>query len=389
MSRQALRTRVPQLRTSSPDALRQDLGRAQGDLDQLLFALQEGFQPRWQFGRRITAATARSSCFLRLNEAPLVDTRGGAVRLYLPRATTDDAGLAVGFLKQIPTGAVHLQPPGGALINGLASLENLTQVGFHYVVWDGTAWWVREASARVSRHSTAYQPLGLWQFSAAATGGGTGMSDSSGHGYDLSLEAGTQRYAHITQTMQGLYLDGSSNLFLNSAEAAFQITGDLTVEMLFLHLAPAVNDTYWFAHGNAGELEADNVLYSLGYFSAAPTVGWLQESGAGTDRTGTPANVGPTPGVLCHWAVKRSGNVVTLYNNGHQWGAATTIAAAPTGGTSGRFRIGALTAGNRITGVMASFKLITRALTADEIRGEYNYTLGPSYGFIDDFSDVI
>ncbi len=378
--------RSSRLDSSSPDNLQRDLGRLNGDIGELILALEQNYAPRWKVGERITAQATRP--MLRFTELRVVDTRGGATRLYLPRATTRDAGLTVGFIKQIPSGAVHLQPAGGQLVNGLSTLENLTQVGLHYVIWDGTAWWIREPRARVQAHSTAYQPLGLWQFSAASTGGGTGLTDSSGNGFDLTLEAGTTRYAHITQTMQGLYLDGSSNLFLNSAEPLFRLTGDMTVEMLFLHLAPAVNDTYWFAHGNAGELEADNVLYALGHFGSAPTVGWLQESGAGTDRTGTPANVGPTPGVLCHWAVTRASNVVTIYNNGHQWGAATTIAATATGGTSGRFRIGALTSGNRITGVIASFKLLTRALSAAQIRSEYHFTMGPACGFIDEFAST-
>lgn len=374
---------TPQQRldTSTPETTQREIARFAGTAEEMFEGLAGQYAPRWKVTQRVTNSTTRPQ--LKRGELTLVDSANGSVRLYLPRMTPKEAGLACGFIKRSVSNAVHLQCAGsGVLINGLTALENLTQIGFHYVMWDGTAWWVREPRARVQPHSTSYSPLGLWQFSATTTGGGTGLTDSSGNGYDLTLENGTQRYAHITQTMQGLYLDGLSNVLLNSAEANFRITGDLTAEMIFLHLAPAVNNTYWFSHEANGELEADNILYGLGYFGAAPTVGWFQESGVGVDRTATPANIGPTPGVLCHWAVTRTSDVVRIYNNGHQWGSASATLTTATGGTNGRFRIGGLAASGRIIGVVSSFKLLTRALTETEIRGEYNYTMGGAFGYL-------
>lgn len=376
MSRAALRSRVPQLRTSNPDALRQDLGRAQGDLDQLLFALQEGFLPRLQFGRKVTAHTERASCRLRFGEAPLVDTRDGAVRLYLPRATSDDAGRPLGFLKQIPSGAVHLQPVDGQLINGLSSWPNVTRVGFHYIQWDGSGWRIQESTGRAQAHATTPDTLGLWQLNARS------LEDSSGHGRTLTIETGTERFSYVDGTLGGFYFDGSTALWYNVADSALRLTGDMTFMSLFL-LESVTAGAYWFSHTAAGELEAQNQLYGLQYNAvSAPTLAWIQENGAGVNSAGAPANNYMPVSVLSHMAVTRASNVVTTYLQGRRFGDPTAALTTPTGGSDGRLRLGG-DATTRIRGVMSSAQLISRALSSTEVMAARNYTLGGAQGYID------
>jgi len=374
----ALRSRVPQLDTSSPDKLRRDLGRVQGDLDQLLFAIQQSFVPRMQFGRRITANTERASCRLNFSEAPLVDTRDGSVRLYLPKATPKQAGLSCGFIKQIATSRIVLQPAAGALINGQSQWDALGQVGFHYVVWDGTSWWVREPTERVKRHALAPGTVGLWQMDT------TDIEDSSGNGFDLTVETGTERYTYISGTLGGFYFDGSTALWYDVSESTLRLLGDMTFECLIL-LQAYTNGAYFFSHLAVGELEAENQLYGLSFTAAgAPALQWLHEHDAGLNELYTGTNSFMALHQLSHLAVTRVGGVVTTYLNGRIWGAPSAALAAPTGGSSGRFRLGGNNS-TRITGVMTSAKLMSRGLSAAEIMAERNYCLGGAQGYIDDF----
>ena len=367
-------TRRPSRLDGSPDTLQRDLGRLHGDLDELIRALDQNYAPRWKFDERVSAVSTRPQ--LRFGRLRLVDTRDGSVRLYLPRARTVDAGLAVGFIKQIASGACYLQPTDGSTVNGLTTLENLTQVGFHYAIWDGTAWWVREPAARVQPHPLTYQPLGLWQLTSQA------LTDSSGNGRTLTVETGTSRFTYLTPTLGGFYFDGSTALWYNVADSALAMTGDLTFECLFI-LEEVTAGAYWFNHSASGETEATNQLYGLQYSAASsPAISWIQENGAGTNSTYSGANNFMFRGQLCHVAVTRTSNVIQPYLNGRTWGSASSALTTPTGGGDGRLRLGA-DAATRIKGVMASAKLVGSALTAAQIMAERNFCLGGAQGYID------
>lgn len=372
----SLRTRASQLDTSSPEALRGALGRAQGDLDELMFALANVYAPRWRPGDIITAYTPRSSCGLRFGELRTVDTRDGSVRVYLPNATPRDAGLAVGFVKQIAKGLVHVQPVGGQRINGLTELDGITQVGFHYAVWNGSSWWIREPDARVKLHVNTPDTLGLWQFNDQS------LVDSSGNGRTLTVGAGTARYNYLSGTLGGFHFNADTVLIYNVADAALRLTGDMTAMFMWVN-QQAIAGSYWFSHAgaSASETSANNYLYSLRNVTGTD-VSWFQESGGGVDATATLVGSVPLGHIINHIAVTRSGGVVTLYDMGRPYGTASAALTTPTDGSSGRLRIG----GDDTTfcrGIMSSFQLISRALSATEIMAARNYTLGASQGYID------
>lgn len=368
--------RRPTRLDASPETLQRDLGRLHGDLGELIQSLDSAYAPRWKFDERVSALTTRP--MLRFGRLRLIDTRDGTARLYLPRARTVDAGLAVGFLKQIPSGAIALQPTDGSLVNGLTTLENLTQVGFHYAIWDGTAWWVREPAARVQAHSTSFQPLGLWQMTQRS------LVDSSGNSRTLAVETGTERYTYLSGTLGGFYGDGSTALWYNTADAALRLTGDMTFECLFV-LETVTAGAYWFSHTASGETEATNQLYGLAYNSvSSPAIAWIQENGAGVNSTYSGPSYFMFPGQLVHMAITRISNVIQPYLNGRVFGTASSALTTPTGGGDGRFRLFG-DAATRIRGVMASAKLIGSGLTAAQIMTERNYCLGGAQGYIDDY----
>lgn len=368
--------RPSRLDASNPDTLRRDLGRLHGDLDELIFALGQVYAPRWQLGGRYTAHTTRPR--LQLGRLHVVDTRDGSVRLYLPQLTTKDAGLACGFIKQVATSRVVLQPAAGALINGQSQWDALGQVGFHYVLWDGANWWVREPTERVKRHANTAGTVGLWQLDVQT------MADSSGNGFDLTVETGTERYTYVSGTQGGFYFDGSTALWHDVGEAGLRILGDLTFECLVI-LHAYTNGAYFFSHLAVGETEADNQLYGLSFTAAtAPSLQWLHEHDAGVNELYSGTNSFMALNQLSHMAVTRVGGVITTYLNGRIWGTPSSVLAAPTDGSSGRFRLGGNNA-NRITGVMASAKLMASGLSAAEVMAERNYTLGGAQGYIDDY----
>lgn len=229
---------------------------------------------------------------------------------------------------------------------------------------------------KVRQHDTTHSPLGLWQLDGD-------MTDSSGNGYDLAIDTGTELYAPISDTLQGFRFDGATGLIYDVAEAALQITGDMTIEMLVSWLIDppgfGVNTTltgpYLAAHGVPGESGGDNNMYSL---KARPGggIGWLTESGSGTNAVYDIDCEIPTY-LLHHLAAVRESNVVSMYIDGGLVGTSSTL-AAPSGGTSGRFVLGSIGGGGgeHPTCIMGSVKLIGSALTAEQIEDEYRLTLG-------------
>jgi hypothetical protein len=234
----------------------------------------------------------------------------------------------------------------------------------------------RTAASKVRLHDTTHSPIGLWQLQGDLT-------DSSGNGYTLSLAAGTEQYVPISDTVQGHLFNGATYLRYNTAEAALQLTGDMTIELLVEWLVdrPGIGvntgaiGPALVCHGGNGETLATNNLYTLG---PRPGGGlrWLSESGSGSnaiyDLTGTmPAHV------LHHLAAVRSSNVVTFYWNGAPIGTSGTL-TTPAGGTSGRLCLGNIFDGatEEPTCTMASVKIIGSALTASQVQAEYERTLG-------------
>jgi hypothetical protein len=175
-------------------------------------------------------------------------------------------------------------------------------------------------------------------------------------------------------------LDGASHLYVNAAESSLVITGDLTIELIVIPMAIG-SDMCLIDHSADGETEADNTAYRL-YLTSGYALGYGAESGAGSDISYN-INDGIGMGVPTHIALVRSSNNISFYTNGEQLGATSTGLGAPTGGTSGRFYIGDNAAGTaKFTGAISSVKIINSALSAAEIKAEYNKTLGPTYGEI-------
>lgn len=378
-------SRIRQLDTSTPEKNSRDAGRLVQNLDEMHNDLPRDFVERWK--RRpetVTVSSVRPA--LKWGELTVVDaTVGGDLGstelvLRLPNARPVDAGRRVQFVKKYALQSIRLQPMDGSLINTFPNWGGMHQIGLHEIWWDGGAWWVKEPGVRVRRHGLEHQPLGLWQLGAT-----NGLADFSGHKRTLTAETGTARYTYIHPSLQAFKFDGATSLIYNVADANLLLTGDMSFLFLFQLDVEATNDVF-FSHQAFGENEAENQLYGL-KFSTAPAVQWLTENGAGVNSTLDVSTTNVPLNQLCHIGVTRVSDVVRLYLNGKLWGTASSALTTPTGGSSGRLRVGsdagAGAGGNFIAGAGTSYKLTRVGLSSGQVAAEYNRTMGPAFGFID------
>lgn len=229
----------------------------------------------------------------------------------------------------------------------------------------------------IAQHDTTYSPVGLWQLDGDLT-------DSSGNDYDLTVGSGTEQYAPLSSSLNGFHFDGATYLVHNVEVAGLRLTGDMTIECLVKWLVDrpgyGVNNTTTspslVAHGTGGETEATNTVYAFGPHPSTGGLTWVSESGAGSNAQYS-ADVEVPTGVWHHMAAVRDSNVVSFYMDGALLGSSSTL-TTPSGGASGRFVLGALANGSseNPTCVMASVKLIGSALTAAQVKAEYQRTLG-------------
>lgn len=234
----------------------------------------------------------------------------------------------------------------------------------------------RTQSLVARAHDLTHGPVGLWQLDGD-------LLDSSGNGFDLGVEFGFARRAPLPGgKISGVMFDGSTALVYSVSEASLRITGNMTVECLveWNNTAPgmATNaNARIVSHTGAGpsDNEIDNQLYSFGP-SPTPGYRYFAETGPlGTNILYDTSNA-TSPMGLMHLAMTRDEGVIRYYVNAQQIGTSAVL-ATPSGGSNGRFRIGAndgLTV--PILAVVASVKLLSSALTAQQIADEYGRTLG-------------
>lgn len=200
-------------------------------------------------------------------------------------------------------------------------------------------------------------------------------------GADIKGSTGTgAKYAELIPGVRGLFM---INTYYTPILPSLQITGDLTVEFLMRTrdsvITGQTNPSVYLACAPAGtgETEARNWLYclrrqNLGGFE------YFHESGLGVDSSHE-WRVADLAGKTQHIALTRAAGDVTLYIDGISWGTATV--GSPTGGTECVLCLGdrpnASAPGYAVYG---SLRIENVARNADQIRNDYNWTLGRYYG---------
>jgi len=224
-------------------------------------------------------------------------------------------------------------------------------------------------------HGLDHSPLGLWNFAS-----GSELVDSSGNGLTLS-SAGSPGYSELVPGLRVAWMPPSPNSYLYrpANDASLTIQGAITVEfMCNLSSSPTTGVSVFF--GGTAASEANNNQWDLrlnnGTFRTR-----IQHDGYVTediDYTTTAPYLLPT-----HVALTRNadGKTYKLYLNGVL--DDTQVATnAPTGGTNSRLGICATVIPNNFLQCgICSLKVIGSELTPNEVKAEFNKTLGPIYGY--------
>jgi hypothetical protein len=118
--------------------LKQELEQFARDLSTVLAGLSRGAEPR----RDWLSGIARVAGNVGFGEVLRVDSTGGVtVTARLPKASTSDSGRLAGVCRLSTSGTVNVIPPGGALIDGAASLALPATIGLYLFEHDGVNFW--------------------------------------------------------------------------------------------------------------------------------------------------------------------------------------------------------------------------------------------------------
>jgi hypothetical protein len=219
-----------------------------------------------------------------------------------------------------------------------------------------------------------HSPVGLWNFEG-------NLNDSSGNDFHLS---GTPR-RYLTNEkdfFEGVVI--GAELTRPSRDAALAITGALTIEVVgrFFNLS---TDCFICSIGNSLETTADNVNYSV-YVTSTSQLTILWEYGSGSNVFVTSDSNAIPIGIPCFIAITRSSDdpaQVAFFVNGESVGVGSTTATS--GGTAStcRFRVASSNSSGSIFygAAFSSLKIIPSQLSQDQIKQEYNKSLGNSTYF--------
>jgi hypothetical protein len=215
---------------------------------------------------------------------------------------------------------------------------------------------------------TDYSPVALYKLDES-------LSDSSASGLPDLTVTGNEYYADAGLGLKGFYFDSTTSLALSSAESALQITGNVTLQcitsMPFLEF-----DQNILRCIGPGSNEADNVAYQVFLKANTNLISYFAEYGTKQAISYTSTG-GFLPNETAIIGLVRSSNEVTFYVNGRQIGNTSSGLSSPTGATASKLQIG----GTLLDGaVICSVKIINSALSAAQMKAEYNLSLGPVLG---------
>ena len=218
---------------------------------------------------------------------------------------------------------------------------------------------------------TTHSPVLLCKFDGDLT-------DSSGNGFDLTRDSGTERYTDLLPGLRGVRLDQSTK-FYKAYEAALKITGDVTIQVIVNIRHIGNNNMTILDFSNNGELEADNILYRIDIDGVANYLRYWAEEGVGTNIEHS-IDDGLTPGVTTLVQMVRENDEVTFSLNGTQISATSSGLSTPTGGTSGKLWVGDdSSSGGDFDGAIGSLKIVTSALTQAQLQAEATRVFGISF----------
>ena len=218
---------------------------------------------------------------------------------------------------------------------------------------------------------TTYDPVALYLLDDS-------LADSSASNLPNLTVNGNENWTDVGYGLRGFELDGSSQVYLSSAESEVQITGNLTIEMILrvssINASASPLVIYCAA---SGEEEVNNSVYQIALLQNTNQLQYFCEYGAGVNVSyNANAGIGTGAAAVLLAMVRSSGNV-TFYANGVQIGDTSVGLTTASGGSNATLKIGHA---NIDGGAICSVKILDVALSADQIKAEYNLSLGPVVG---------
>ena len=220
---------------------------------------------------------------------------------------------------------------------------------------DGHEWVAASFSGKLP---DAYSPVALYHFDGDLTDQGSAEEDFTATGNEI--------YTVVPSTGQrSFYLDGSTSLAA-AANAATQITGDYTLEMV-LRLEEWSASIVLLTQGGLGETQAENTLYATRISSG--DLSYIAEYGAGSNTTYSLSGYRVPLNVDFLLQEVRSSSQISWHVNGTQIGATSSGLVAPDGGGSGWLSVGDIFGGgNHPQGVLHSLRIVPQALSSTQLK---------------------
>ena len=212
-------------------------------------------------------------------------------------------------------------------------------------------------------HDTTHSPAGLWQFNE-------NFVDSSGNGFNLSSNDGSINRFIELYGIKFAFFEGDTDLTRPGYDAALNITGALTVEFFILSFGGGVLVSFI----GSGETESTNSIYAISQNN------FFSETGVGTNHEQS-TGFSPLNSVYHNVIIRENDDSLTQYVNGQHVFSGGSVPSS--GGTSAKFYIGSNGPGDSYCNcLLSSVKVIDGALSANDVKEEYNRTLGPVLGII-------
>ena len=238
------------------------------------------------------------------------------------------------------------------------------------------------SAARVKAHYAAGQPYAGAVMADAPVGywrlGETGFTvlDTSGNArsgsHAVSVTTSTTQPGGVTGDNAAPF-DGATEFVSVAHNAAFNLTGDLTVEA-WASLTTYANYAFLVTKDTSNGAAANTFEMRV-----TPSGGleFLQYTASGTQSVASPAGQVPRQ-MWCHFVATKAGTAVTLYVNGRQVQTGTISA---TGVTTNTLAVLLGTRDDRysyVTGAMDEVALYATALPAARVQAHYNAGFTPA-----------
>lgn len=374
--------------------------------------------PLRRLGEQVRAIIASDEFLSRLKVGPIVRAATGAAAslawgqqnrvdgsgvLQLPPMEPKWIGKPLVMSKMTGTGIATVKASGNPapLIDGSPSGIQVTAAGARTFYTDGSNWYsdVQASVAstvaafsgtgigEIGLHDTTYSPVGLWQFQDT-------LADSSGNGFDVTVDAGTLSFMPLAQRMRGVRLDGLR--LTRPYTTLLAIKGDMTIEMMsVLEKSDGGGVVIAYTGGADDTSSIYNYQYQIsvntgiGITPGSRGVSWLSEHGVGVNDLYVPTMLAlPPPGEPFHFATSRINNKAQMYLNGKPFGTLSPTLLTPTDGSVAALFIGGTGRASGLTSpvdtvagmCVTSLKIVPTGLDAAAVKSEYARTLGPFLG---------